>query len=229
MSSTLLHHWVVAGIVSASSRFIPIPFVDDVVKDQCRRYIVSQTLAAHETELTTKDLQPFYDSGSGCLAGCMGTLIKAPLKLLLFPVRKIIAIVTSVRGVPLEVTRSVLMGRTLDRYLSQQKIVATPEYMAKMRKAFKASFKRMDLRIVRAGIADALTGIGGWKSGAMKSAKAVAGPKDAEEDGLDATEDVEAGANKVEEILQQPEMLRLFVAFDQRFDESLERLIQRDA
>ena len=134
MSSTLLHHWVVAGIVSASSRFIPIPFVDDVVKDQCRRYIVSQTLAAHETELTTKDLQPFYDSGSGCLAGCMGTLIKAPLKLLLFPVRKIIAIVTSVRGVPLEVTRSVLMGRTLDRYLSQQKIVATPEYMGKMRK-----------------------------------------------------------------------------------------------
>ena len=56
----------------------------------------------------------------------------------------------------------------------------------------------------------------------------MAGPKDAEEDGLDTTEDVEAGANKVEEVLQQPEMIRLFAEFDQRVDESIERLIQRD-
>ena len=174
MSSTLLHHWVVAGIVSASSRFIPIPFVDDVVKDQCRRYIVSQTLAAHDTELTTHDLKPFYDSGSGCLAGCMGALIKAPLKLPAVPGSKnhLHRDVGSWRSARSD-ANACLMGRTLDRYLSQQvKIVATPDYLAKMRKAFKVtSFKRMDLRIVRAGIADALTGIGGWKSGAMKSAE----------------------------------------------------------
>ena len=91
MSSSLLHHWVVAGIVSASSRFIPIPFVDDVVRDQCRRYVVSRTLAAHETELTTKDLKPFYDGGGGCLGGCVGMVVRAPLKLLLFPIRKVVA------------------------------------------------------------------------------------------------------------------------------------------
>ena len=224
MSSTLLHHWVVAGIVSASSRFIPVPFVDDVVRDQCRRYVVSRTLAAHETDLTTKDLKPFYDGGGGCLGGCFGMILKAPLKLLLFPVRKFVAIVTSVRGVPLEVTRTVLLGRTLDRYLNEQKIVATPEHLTKMRKAFEGSFKRMDLHIVRAAIGDALSGVSGWKSGAKESAKAVAGPKDAEEDGLETTEDVEAGANKVEEVLQQPEMLSLFAEFDQRFDEAIERL-----
>ena len=224
MSSSLLHHWIVAGIVSASARFIPIPFVDDAVRDQCRRYIVSRTLAAHETELTTEDLKPFYDSGSGCLAGCMGTLLKAPLKLLLFPIRKSIAIVTSVRGVPMEVTRTVLMGRTLDRYLSERNIIATPEDTAMMRAAFEASFKRMDFRMVRAAIGDALSGFSGWKNGAVESAKAVAGPKDAEQDGLDATEDVEAGASKVEEVMQRPDTLRLFAEFDQRFDESLDRL-----
>ena len=229
MSSSLLHHWIVAGIVSASSRFIPIPFVDDIVRDQCRRYIVSRTLAAHETELTTHDLKPFYDSGSGCLTGCLGTLAKAPLKLLLFPVRKFIAVVTSVRGVPMEVTRTVLMGRTLDRYLSEQKFVATPEATAKMRAAFEESFKRMDFRIVRAAIADALSGISGWKSGAMDSAKAVAGPKDAEQNGLDTTEDVEAGADMVEQVLQRPETLSLFAEFDRRFDESLDRLRSKPA
>ena len=224
MSSSLLHHWIVAGIVSASSRFIPIPFVDDVVRDQCRRYVVSRTLAAHETELSTKDLKPFYDDGGGCLAGCMGTLAKAPLKLLLFPVRKVVAVVTSVRGVPIEVTRTVLLGRTLDRYLREQKVVATPEHMARMRTAFQESFNRMDFRFVRAATADALSGISGWKNGAMKSAKAVAGPKDAEKDGLDATENVEKGASKVEEVMQRPETLSLFAEFDRRFDESLESL-----
>ena len=224
MSSSLLHHWVVAGIVSASSRFIPIPFVDDVVRDQCRRYVVSRTLAAHDTELTTKDLKPFYDGGGGCLSGCVGMIVKAPLKLILFPIRKVVAVVTSVRGVPLEVTRTVLLGRTLDRYLSEQKAVASPEHLAKMNKAFEESFKRMDFHIVRAAIGDALSGVSGWKSGAKKSAKAVAGPKDAEEDGLNATEDVEAGADKVEEALQQPEMLSLFAEFDQRFDETLDRM-----
>ena len=225
MSSSLLHHWVVAGIVSASARFIPIPFVDDVVRDQCRRYVVSRTLAAHSTELTTKELKPFYDGGGGCLGGCAGMLVKAPLKLLLFPVRKFVAIVTSVRGVPLEVTRTVLLGRTLDRYLSEEQVDATPEHLAKMRKAFKESFKRMDFHIVRAAIADALSGVSGWKSGAKKSAKAVAGPKDAEEDGLNPSDDVEAGANKVEAVLQQPETLQLFAEFDQRFDEALKRMV----
>ena len=227
MSSSLLHHWVVAGIVSASSRFIPIPFVDDVVRDQCRRYVVSQTLAAHETELSTQNLKPFYDGGGGCLGGCMGMVVRAPLKLILFPIRKLVAIVTSVRGVPLEVTRTVLLGRTLDRYLREQKVVDSPEYLAKMRTAFEQSFKRMDFRIVRAAIGGALSGIGDWKSGATESAKAVAGPKDAEQDGLDTTEDVEAGANKVEEVLERPETRSLFAEFDQRFDESLQRLIKK--
>ena len=222
--STLLYHWIVAGIVSASARFIPVPFVDDVVRDQCRRYVVSRTLAANDSKLTTVDIQSFYVSGGGCLTGCMGTLARAPLKLLLFPVRKFVAVITSVRGVPMEVMRTVLLGRTLDRYLREQKITATPDQSAKMRVAFDESFARMDFRVVRAAISDALSGISGWKAGAMKSAKAVAGPKDAEEDGLEETQGVAEGAVKIEKVLQRPEMLDLFTEFDQRFDETYARL-----
>lgn len=113
--STLLHHWVVAGIVSSSSRFIPVPFIDDIVRDQCRRYVVSRTLAAHDQRNSMGVLKPFYANEGGCIAGCLGQLAMAPLKLLLFPIRKVIALVTSVRGVPLEIMRMVLLGRTLDR------------------------------------------------------------------------------------------------------------------
>lgn len=223
--SPLLHHWIVAGIVSASARFIPIPFVDDIVRDQCRRYVVSRTLAANGSKITTTEIRPFYATDGGCLAGCLGTVAKAPLKLLLFPIRKVIAVVTSVRGVPLEVMRTVLLGRTLDRCLREQKVMATPDHSAKMRAAFEESFARMDFRVVRAAITDALSGIADWKTGAMKSAKQVAGPKDVEKDGLDETESVATGAAKIKEVLQRPETLRLFAEFDQRFDESFARLV----
>lgn len=221
----LLHHWIVAGIVSASARFIPIPFVDDVVRDQCRRYVVSRTLSANGSDIAISELKPFYASGGGgCLAGCIGTLAKAPVKLLLFPVRKIMALVTSVRGVPMEVMRMVLLGRTLDRYLRERNVFATVDRATKMRTAFDDSFARMDFRVVRAAIADALSSISGWKSAAIKSAEGIAGPKDAEKDGLNETEAVAIGANQIEEVLQRPETLRLFAEFDQRFDETLAQL-----
>lgn len=223
-SSSLLHRWIVAGIVSASARFIPIPFVDDIVRDQCRRYVVSRTLAAHDSAVTTSDMKAFYASGGGCLAGCLGTLAKAPLKLLLFPVRKIVAVLTSVRGVPMEVMRMVLLGRTLDRCLRDQSVTPSADHSAKMRVAFEESFARMDFRLVRASISDALSGVTDWKSGAMQSAKAVAGPKNAEQEGLNETEEVAAGADKIEEVMQRPETLRLFAEFDQRFDVAIAQL-----
>ena len=52
----LTHQWVAAGIVSAASRFIPVPFVDDLVRSRCRRFAVSRTLAAYEQEAMLDDL-----------------------------------------------------------------------------------------------------------------------------------------------------------------------------
>lgn len=223
-SSPLLHRWIVAGIVSASARFIPIPFVDDIVRDQCRRYVVSRTISMHGSKIRTSDMKPYFASGGGCMAGCMRTLAKAPLKLLLFPIRKIVAVMTSVRGVPLEVVRMVLLGRTLDRCLREQNATKITEQSAEMRVAFEEAFARMDFRVVRAAISDALSGITDWKSGAVKLANEVAGSKDAEKDGLNESEEVAAGAMKIEEVFDRPETLRLFTEFDQRFDVTLARL-----
>lgn len=221
-SDWLTHQWVVAGIVSASSRFIPIPFVDEIVRDQCRRLVVSRTLAAHDTKVSLDDLKPYYASGGGCLVGCASLVVRAPLKLILFPIRKVVALLTSVRGLPLEVMRTVLLARTLDRYLHDGKLVGEPIQSAKMRTAFDEAFARMDFRVIRAAMVDALSGVKGWKVSAMESAKRVAGPRNAEAEGLDASEDVEEGASKIEELFAQPETLKLFAEFDQRFDERMQ-------
>lgn len=220
----LVHQWVVAGIVSAASRFVPIPYVDDMVRGRCRQYVVARTLAAHGRSELLDDVEPLYDSnaGKGCLGGCLGTAMKAPVKLLLYPVRKIVALVTSVRGVPLEIMRVVLLGRTLDRQLRKGEV--DTDSAVKMRAAFDESFARMDFRVVKAAMNDALSSVSGWKQAAMESARQIIGQDDAPDVVADARAPVDDGARQVQQALDRPDVLELFAEFDQRFDEALARV-----
>ena len=217
-STWLTHQWVVAGIVSSASRFIPIPFVDELVRDQCRKFVVSRTLSAHGRDDPLTDLKPYYATNSGCVAGCLVTLAKAPIKLLLFPVRKIIALLTSVRGVPLEIMRMVLLGRTLDRQLRMNANSTTAQQAAQMRIAFDESFARMDFHVIRAAMADALSNVSGWKTAEIVDSSDITDRQ------IESGPKVDASATQVQQVLDRPETLELFVEFDQRFDDAMKRL-----
>ncbi|TWU58251.1 hypothetical protein [Rubripirellula reticaptiva] len=223
-STWLTHQWVVAGIVSSAARFIPIPFVDDVIRSRCRQFVVSRTLAAHQRTDLLDDLKPFFDSSGGCLNGCVATAVKAPLKLLLFPVRKFVAIVTSIRGVPLEIMRMVLLGRTLDRHLRDESATIDPTQSARMRLAFEESFARIDFRVVRAAMTDALTSVKGWKSAAIATARGLADSGTGADEAIEPEPKIDAGAANIQQVLDRPETLDLFAEFDRRFDEALKRI-----
>lgn len=230
-SPWLLHQWTMAGIIAAGARFIPIPFVDELVQSRCRRFVINQTLAAHHSTLSAKDVASFYSTSGGCRAGCLGMVVRAPLKVLLFPVRKVVTIFTSVRGVPLEIMRTVLMGRTLDRYLTNGKIgestssaVESTSRALQMRTAFEIAFAQMDWRAVRAAVKDALGAVDQWKVAAVDSAKQVFDQKDDEVEQLETRPAVQASAEQVEKVLQRSETLTLFAEFDRRFDEAMQNL-----
>ncbi len=219
----LTHQWVMAGIVSSAARFVPIPFVDDIIRNQCRRFVVTRTLAAHGKSELLDDFKPFYDSGDGCLTGCVTMIVKAPLRLLLFPVRKMIAILTSVRGVPLEITRMVLLGRTLDRQLRRDSLTLNSQQSTRMRSAFDESFARMDFHVVRATVSDALSSVNGWKSAAMASAQRLIKENGNAEETIESEPKVDDGATHVQSVLGRPETLELFAEFDRRFDAAMNR------
>lgn len=185
--------------------------------------MVSQTLAAYGREDLLAELESQFVSQGGCLAGCLAMATKAPVKLLLFPLRKVISIVTSVRGVPLEIIRTVLLGRTLQRYLERDAL--DPTQAEKMRIAFDESFARMDMRVVRAAMADALASVDGWKASAMQTAKEAADRPQKRDPQLTVGAPVDSGASAVEEVLDRPDTLKLFAEFDQRFDRRLTELV----
>lgn len=219
----LQHQWVMAGVVASAARFVPIPFVDDVVRAQCRRFVVSRTLAAAGSSLSTASLKPLYGGSGTWVARSLDAIAKVPLKLLLFPVRKMVAIATSLHGVPMEIMKTVLLGRTLRRQLSSGQMV--PGRAEAMRVALDDAFARMDFRALRAAIMDALRGVRTWKASAIKSARRLSSSTSASEATMPADDGVELSAARIEKILERPETLRLFEEFDRRFDEAYARAL----
>lgn len=228
LTAPLFHQWIVAGLISASARFVPLPLVDDLIRVQCRRFVVSRTLAAHHAGLTLDELKPYYNVGSGCLAGCAAVAVQVPLKLLFFPIRKLLAVVTSLRGVPLDVLQVVLLGRTLDRYLRAGRFPhdsePTAATAARLGAAFNEAFVRMDFHVVRAAVSDALASVGGWRAAATAKAKQLVKEPALTAEPIEPPPPVETGAARVQEVLSRPETLALFDQFDRRVDEAFERV-----
>lgn len=215
----LTHKWVVAGMVSASARFIPVPFVDDIVRERCRQFVVSRTLEAEQSPTSIRDLEPYYADRRGYLGGCLRMLIKVPLKLLFFPIRKFLALITSVHGVPLEITRTVLLGRTLQRHLRQQPKIDISEAL-RMREAFDLAFARMDFRALRAALSDAYRSVQGGKAAGIEMARKVATDRAAADGEIEVDDSVQQSASRLEQVFSMPETARLFEEFDRRFDDA---------
>src|SRR5690606_12616024 len=94
---------------------------------------------------------------------------------------------------------------------------------ARLAAAFSEAFVRMDFRVVRAAVSDALSSVSGWRTAATTDAKQLAKSQDATTDPVEPGPQVETGAARVQEVLSRPETLELFSQFDRRVDEAFER------
>ncbi len=230
-TSGISSEWIIAGIISASARFIPIPFLDEIVQNRCRRFAVKTTIEAHSVDLDLITLEPYCSSPSGCFVGCLGMILRLPINLLLFPFRKIIAVATSFRAVPLEIMRVYLLGRTLDRYLANGSFgqsenslrIDDRAYATRMRFAFDQSFSRMDMHVVLSAIQDATGGFRELTTAAFVGLKSVfaRNNKSAIAFVSKSGSGVKAEASKLQESFSQAEMVVLFEKFDLRFDNAM--------
>ena len=229
----LLHQWILAGIASAAARFIPLPFVDDMVRTRSRQFAVARTLAAHDHEYSSSDLAPLYGGLSGSLTSkLLRKIASAPLKLALFPIRKLVKIFGSVRGVPLDLFETILVARSLDRCLDRGRFSpgSTPpqrEAEAKrVRAAFDSAFDGIDWMAVKSITSDTMEQLKHWGGVTTRLAQEIFAKDKVEPERLSVREmendaEVAAGAKKVHEMLDQPETTQLMQKFDERFDAAL--------
>ena len=225
---------MLAGIAAAAARFVPVPFVDDMIRTRSTQFAVARTLAAHDYDYSSKDLAPLFDGDSGgFLSGMLRKVVRAPFKLLFYPVRKLIRIFGSVRGVPLDLMRTILTARTLDRCIrrgmfdpAKTDAQTRTEQAQKVRLAFEEAFEGIDWITVRAVMSDTMIQVKHWGGVTTDLARQAFGRDDQDPDRLTAddladNDDVKQGAAKVEAMLAKPETLQLIGDFDQRVDAAL--------
>jgi hypothetical protein len=217
---SLLSQWAVCGIAAAAARFVPVPLLDDVIRQRATQVAVVQTLRAHDRNYEPELLQPLWGEREGQPSGLRRRLRAVSRRLLLFPVRKYMAVFGAVRGVPADVLRVVLLARTVDRRLDRGELTGPhglPEQARGLRGAVDEAIEGMDLRLLTAALGDGLSHSRGLSTAAVAFARRrlVKVEPDA---ALVPDGAVAEGAERVSEVLRRPEMAQLLGRFDAQVD-----------
>jgi hypothetical protein len=226
----LVVEWAVCAIAAAAARFIPVPLLDDAVKQRATRIAIVLTLRAHGRHYPSDAVQPLYAGVDGWASGALGYLKSVPRRVALFPVRKYVALFGSVKGVPTDVMQVLLLARTTHRCLAQGRLAGEDPKALRaeallIRRSFDTAVEGMDLRLLTGALADGLSHGMGLKAAAVDYALHAFGREHADPSqdagGLDPGGPVGQGAERVEEVLRRPEIAELLTELDARFDANL--------
>lgn len=222
---------IVAGILYAAARFVPVPLIDDLVREQVARWLVRGVLPAGLPRESTRVL---YADAGGCLAGALRALFMIPIKLLLFPIRKVLAVVLGVRWVCRDVAEMILLGRVIDHALAQGILSdhRTPAEIARdahdLRTAFDVAMKGTDSKFLVALLGTAITPVRGLVAPALRALRSLRASRD-EAPAPETTEQLEPSVGRIQRALESPEVRRFVDEFDRRVIENLAVLRQRRA
>ncbi len=230
--------WV-AALLSAAARFAPLPFLDDLIIGRIQRHLVTQALARHGRSYDRRKVAALYEDPEGCLEGCLTWLVKLPLALILFPIRKLWGIVQAVRGFSKDVVDTLLLARCIDRSLarglladgSQERWLTSQATI--VRRAHFLALGATDLQLLKSSLSQVLS-----RSGLPRQAQRLLRRVRRQDRDVNSPEalaaqapELAAGVAELNQVLAQPELVALFVAFDERFDAALAQALhqaQRD-
>ena len=222
MPTALLRQWILGGLVSAASRFTPVPLVDDMIETQALKYVVAKTFKQTDLNLDNEAMKPLYDESGGFITRVLKKAARLPLRILTFPFRKAVRLVTSIRGVPMDLMYAVLLGRCVDRSikagiyqdsLSQEQIKALN---TDIRSAFEESVTNIDLQVLRHVLPKAWDQTLSWFD-VMKDRIADLLKKQGSDPEIEAS----AQVIDISDQFESDEVRSFMEGFDQKFDRNM--------
>ena len=221
--ASLSTQWAVCGIAAAAARFVPVPLLDDVIRERAAQQAVARTVRAHGRTVEPELLAPLWgdDAPGQRESRLRRRLRRLSRRLLLFPVRKYAALFGAVRGVPTDVMRVVLLARTIDRLLDRGTFTGrSADESQAVRTAVDAALASVDVRLLVAALSDGLSRTRGLSAAAVDLARRRFTDADDAAD-LTPAEPVAQGATAVTEVLDRPEVQELLERFDADVDARL--------
>ena len=235
---TALHVRVLCALLAAAARLVPVPLVDDWLRERVTRYMVGRTLGTHGRSFPTTAVAPLYSDERGCMEGCLVFLVWLPIKLVLYPLRKVVAWVLAARGLSQDLTLMLLLGRTLDRCLAAGMLRggAPGELRAEartIRQAYDNAARGFDTSFLRESLGRAAASVKGLPAAAVRTLRSMFRRRrdpsvDVEVPAADR-ETMDRGVGAIEAALERPEVQSALERFDRTFDDNLAVLRQRVA
>ncbi len=221
---------VLSALLYSACRFVPLPFADEIFRNAVSRLIVSQALDRHGRSFSSKAVAPLYAEQVGCLGGCLTALPKLLAKLILFPIRKLLAWIGAARGITRDLVTALLFGRSVDRCLARGLLPEGGSGLAGQAKLIRGAFERAlaesELSISKQALSSV---VGRSKQGLAAAGRAVAAMfQKRSEAGGDLPERereaVNEGAEQIENALTDPAVAGEIAGFDLRFDQELTKI-----
>jgi hypothetical protein len=233
------HVLVLHAFLVAVARLIPLPIVDDWAGEQLLRSMVRALLRRAGRTLSSGALSPLYASG-GCLDGCLGVVIGWPLKLLLFPIRKFIAIFRAIHGTARRMVEVFLLGHVVGRWLARGGFAegTPPDGLHREAALVRVSFDQTLSEVYPASFTGSLVTAWSGMRGLLRSAALAAqqivrgtrrqSPADAESRAAATSAAAEASSERFapalgvfEALLTRPDIVEFLQQFEARFEANL--------
>jgi hypothetical protein len=241
--------WALCAIAAAAARFVPVPLVDDAIKERATRTAVTRTWAAHGRPSCGPAIDALTADSTGFLAGLARSASRLPITLVLFPFRKVARWIGAARGVSRDLSAVLLLARCVDRSLAAGWCAGTdPEQLRReallVRTAHDRAVAGTDLRVLRHAVGGSLRRIGGLRRAAVSFARNAFARAGSGRDGsnssgsgrsgatsgtagdlrAEADPRALAGARAVQAVLAQPDVAGVLAEVDRRFDAALAAL-----
>lgn len=224
-STLLVTQWAVCGIAAAAARFVPVPMLDDVIRERALQVAIARTLRARDRDYSSELLEPLWSEQDGRSGGIARRLKAVTMRMILFPMRKYVAVFGAVRGVPSDVMRVLVLARTVDRRLARGELTdAEPDRLAEqargIRRAVDETLDEMDLRLLTTALGEGLSHGRELSVAAVRFTRRWFTRPDREPTAEPGSA-VAEGAQRVTEVLRRPEIAELLDQFDARVDATL--------
>jgi hypothetical protein len=217
---------VLVALLYFAARFVPVPLLDDVARAQLATWAVARVVSKRGVNLSLSQLAPLGEDSRGMLRGCLGALLRLPLAVVLFPVRKVAALVFGVRNLVRDVLEVLLLARVVDRALDAGLLRGdAPEAAAlRVRGAFDRAFEGTDLTLLQRALLAAKVPLASVIPAALRRLRGLRGQGAAATPGaLPAGGDdtLERESDRVRDALSSPAVRETLREFDARVDREL--------
>lgn len=218
---------VTCALLYFAARQVPVPLLDDVLRTQVAAYMVKHSVKRAGLSVPSEQLAPLFEKDEHWAIGCLWWMFKLPLKLLLFPIRKITNLLFAVRHLGRDFAEILLLGEVIDRAVANGDLraegTATEEAQVarsrRYRRAFDRALADTDTALLWGIVGVAIGPARGVLRAALRPLRYLW--HGSGEEAVAASPEMDAKAGAIERALLQPEVKKFLADFDARLEVAL--------